>query len=107
MCTKIKIGVGDADFSNMHHLDSDGQALASNTSGARAARDIVQFVPLRECRNHGAELAAKVIHVYICIYMYIYVYICILYMYIYIYIYIYILYTYMHTYIHIYDIYRT
>jgi hypothetical protein len=37
-----KIGVGEADFSNMNHLDSDGQALTSNTTGARAVRDIVQ-----------------------------------------------------------------
>ena len=57
----IIVGVGDADFGNMTHLDSDDHKLRSPISGTTAARDIVQFVPMRECRNNGAELAAKVL----------------------------------------------
>eukprot|EP00802_Teleaulax_amphioxeia_P007980 Tamp_07988.p1 GENE.Tamp_07988~~Tamp_07988.p1 ORF type:complete len:535 (-),score=109.00 Tamp_07988:345-1949(-) len=58
----IIVGVGDSEFSNMHHLDSDDKALTSPITGARASRDIVQFVPMRECHNNGAELASKVLH---------------------------------------------
>jgi len=57
----IIVGVGDADFTNMEHLDSDDKKLTSPITGAQAARDIVQFVPMRECHNNGAELAAKVL----------------------------------------------
>ena len=57
----IIVGVGNADFSNMHHLDSDERALTTS-SGLKAVRDIVQFVPMRQCHNNGAELAAAVLH---------------------------------------------
>lgn len=38
----IIIGVGDADFSQMHQLDCDGGLLTHNRK--TASRDIVQFV---------------------------------------------------------------
>ncbi|KAG0576615.1 hypothetical protein KC19_5G094200 [Ceratodon purpureus] len=40
------VGVGNADFSAMDFLDSDDKKLTSQT-GRVAARDIVQFVPIR------------------------------------------------------------
>ncbi|CAD5115458.1 DgyrCDS4430 [Dimorphilus gyrociliatus] len=44
----IIVGVGSANFSAMNELDSDDVKL---TSGGRTAeRDIVQFVPFRECQ---------------------------------------------------------
>nr|GMD43706.1 protein BONZAI 3-like [Ipomoea batatas] len=44
----LVIGVGNADFTQMEILDADnGQRLESST-GRVAARDIVQFVPMRE-----------------------------------------------------------
>ncbi|KAJ1349656.1 hypothetical protein KIN20_005253 [Parelaphostrongylus tenuis] len=42
----IIVGVGDAEFENMHELDSDDRALSQG--GHTAQRDIVQFVPLRD-----------------------------------------------------------
>ncbi|PHT48728.1 Protein BONZAI 3 [Capsicum baccatum] len=45
------VGVGSADFSQMEVLDADnGQRLESST-GRRATRDIVQFVPMREVHS--------------------------------------------------------
>lgn len=38
----VIVGVGSADFSGMHALDSDNQLLRSGAN--EAARDIVQFV---------------------------------------------------------------
>jgi hypothetical protein len=38
----IIVGVGDADFSKMKELDSDGQLISFG--GQTAVRDIVQFV---------------------------------------------------------------
>lgn len=38
----IIVGVGSADFTDMHRLDSDKSLLELN--GKKAARDIVQFV---------------------------------------------------------------
>ena len=43
----IIVGVGEADFKAMEFLDGDGGVLKSLT-GEPVARDIVQFVPLRE-----------------------------------------------------------
>ena len=40
------IGIGNADFSSMHFLDSDNKRLA-NKFGKEARRDIVQFVAVR------------------------------------------------------------
>ena len=54
----IIVGVGGADFSQMDRLDGDNGHLV-NTSGQRAARDIVQFVPFRRFKNDPASLAKQ------------------------------------------------
>jgi hypothetical protein len=46
----IIVGVGGADFSLMNFLDGDDGALKSS-SGHRAKRDIVQFVPFRDFKQ--------------------------------------------------------
>lgn len=51
------VGVGNADFSAMEVLDSDGKLLQSRTTNRTAARDIVQFVPLSEFKGPGMEHA--------------------------------------------------
>jgi hypothetical protein len=45
----IIVGIGSADFSDMHILDSDDCRLRSGN--LLAERDIVQFVPFRDYRN--------------------------------------------------------
>eukprot|EP00301_Raphidiophrys_heterophryoidea_P021886 c6181_g1_i1.p1 GENE.c6181_g1_i1~~c6181_g1_i1.p1 ORF type:complete len:517 (+),score=140.89 c6181_g1_i1:69-1619(+) len=52
----VIVGVGPADFSAMNALDSDKGALSHN--GQQAARDIVQFVPIRDHLNSPEQLAA-------------------------------------------------
>ncbi|MFT7816862.1 copine-2-like [Arapaima gigas] len=54
----IIVGVGNADFSAMEFLDSDGSLLRSST-GEVAVRDIVQFVPFRDFRHAPRETLAK------------------------------------------------
>mmetsp|Transcript_15009 Transcript_15009/g.56934 ORF Transcript_15009/g.56934 Transcript_15009/m.56934 type:complete len:523 (+) Transcript_15009:482-2050(+) len=58
----IIVGVGDADFSNMHVLDGDEHRLR-NRSGKEAVRDIVQFVPFRALASlfQEADLARAVL----------------------------------------------
>ena len=51
----IIVGVGTADFSNMGTLDGDNGLYGSN--GAKAQRDIVQFVPFRDVGMNGDVLA--------------------------------------------------
>lgn len=41
------VGVGGADFTEMEHLDSDRHKLPASDGNRLTARDIVQFVPLR------------------------------------------------------------
>jgi len=53
----IIIGVGTADFSSMHLLDSDGKLLSNGRS--QAARDIVQFVPYNKFASAGAITLAQ------------------------------------------------
>lgn len=53
----IIIGVGNADFSSMHALDSDEERL-TDQYGARAERDIVQFVSFRDFTQGGSGLGA-------------------------------------------------
>jgi hypothetical protein len=56
----IIIGVGNADFSEMRELDSDGKLLSAG--GRTAARDIVQFVAYNTAIVGGAgELAQQVL----------------------------------------------
>jgi len=50
----IIIGVGDADFSDMHKLDGDNMSLKSSV-GVRGARDIVQFCAMNEFRGMQGE----------------------------------------------------
>jgi hypothetical protein len=56
----IIIGVGDADFSKMEKLDSDGEIL-SNKQGIKAKRDIIQFVPFNKFRHLGADKLAEMV----------------------------------------------
>ena len=56
----IIVGVGAADFSEMHELDSDDALLSAG--GKTAVRDIVQFVALRDFSG-GSSAAALAEHV--------------------------------------------
>lgn len=56
----IIIGIGNADFSSMERLDSDGVQL-KDREGRIAERDIVQFVPYNLYKHHPGLLAAKVL----------------------------------------------
>uniref|UniRef100_A0A8C8RZH3 Copine 6 n=1 Tax=Pelusios castaneus TaxID=367368 RepID=A0A8C8RZH3_9SAUR len=53
----IIVGVGNADFSDMRALDDEDGTQAS--SGERAARDIVQFVPFREFKKAPPAALAR------------------------------------------------
>lgn len=57
----IIVGIGNSDFTNMNLLDGDKKALKSKKTGKTANRDIVQFVPFRECLNNPQLLAMKVL----------------------------------------------
>ncbi|XP_063902647.1 copine-3-like [Zophobas morio] len=52
----IIVGVGDSDFSKMGVLDADVVPLRSS-EGQQMARDIVQFVPFRECLGIPSKLS--------------------------------------------------
>lgn len=54
----IVIGVGNGDFGAMNRLDNDGQPPLKDCNGRSAKRDIVQFVPLRNCPD-GKTLQAE------------------------------------------------
>jgi Copine/C2 domain len=56
----VIIGVGESDFSDMDQLDGDDRILKSS-SGHRAERDIVQFVPFRKYLGAPEVLVAKVL----------------------------------------------
>ncbi|XP_012696621.1 copine-1 isoform X3 [Clupea harengus] len=56
----IIVGVGEADFKAMEFLDGDGGVLKSLT-GEPVARDIVQFVPLREFSSAPKEALAQTV----------------------------------------------
>ncbi len=51
----IIVGIGNADFGSMNKLDNDTGLMLKDKNGVPAKRDIVQFVPIRECPN-GATL---------------------------------------------------
>ena len=55
----IIVGVGAADFTDMHTLDADDAPLAAG--GRTAVRDIVQFVGFRETARGGPAALAKVL----------------------------------------------
>ena len=52
----IIVGVGNADFSKMEELDSDGGLLRDN-HGRTAKRDIVQFVEFNKLMHSPSALA--------------------------------------------------
>lgn len=56
----IIVGVGHENFKNMEVLDDD-QGNLRDSKGQKLKRDIVQFVPYRECGN-GPALAREVLH---------------------------------------------
>eukprot|EP00735_Rhodelphis_limneticus_P014685 TRINITY_DN8755_c0_g1::TRINITY_DN8755_c0_g1_i1::g.23877::m.23877 TRINITY_DN8755_c0_g1::TRINITY_DN8755_c0_g1_i1::g.23877 ORF type:complete len:524 (+),score=111.99,sp/Q8BT60/CPNE3_MOUSE/38.67/3e-113,Copine/PF07002.11/5.6e-42,C2/PF00168.25/3.1e-10,C2/PF00168.25/3.6e-14,vWA-TerF-like/PF10138.4/0.0019 TRINITY_DN8755_c0_g1_i1:163-1734(+) len=56
----VIVGVGEASFTSMHVLDSDNQMLKAS-GGKEAVRDIVQFVPFRECQETPGMLAHEVL----------------------------------------------
>jgi len=51
----IIVGVGEEDFSSMEFLDADKRVLKSSATGTVAARDIVQFVALRDFLGKQGE----------------------------------------------------
>ncbi|TPX62249.1 hypothetical protein PhCBS80983_g00457 [Powellomyces hirtus] len=55
----VIVGVGNADFTNMHTLDGDDAPLVSN--GRRCERDIVQFVPFNQYSGNPHLLAKEVL----------------------------------------------
>lgn len=50
----VIVGVGNADFSDMHRLDGDTVAL-HDSSGQKQQRDIVQFVPMNDFNQQSGE----------------------------------------------------
>ncbi len=54
----IIVGVGNADFSNMERLDADKDPLVAS-NGVKAARDLVQFVPMRDVARQGPGAVAE------------------------------------------------
>ena len=56
----IIVGVGNADFSKMEELDSDGGLLRDN-HGRAAKRDIVQFVEFNKLMHTHSALAEEVL----------------------------------------------
>lgn len=55
----IIVGVGRADFTNMNTLDGDNGLYSS--SGKKALRDIVQFVPFRDVGGNQDLLARELL----------------------------------------------
>ena len=56
----IIIGLGNADFTNMVFLDHDNDKLV-NSKGAKASRDLVQFVPFLKYEANPELLAIEVL----------------------------------------------
>lgn len=52
------VGVGPADFSSMEKLDGDEVRLV-NRQGKRSARDMVQFVPMRDFAGKSSHMLAR------------------------------------------------
>ena len=55
----VIVGVGKANFDAMERLDGDDGNRLCNSQGRLAARDIVQFVPFRQCAGNADRLAAE------------------------------------------------
>jgi hypothetical protein len=56
----VIVGVGEDQFGNMNTLDADEVPLV-DSKGKRMDRDIVQFVPFRDCGNNPALLSKEVL----------------------------------------------
>eukprot|EP00357_Protocruzia_adherens_P001906 CAMPEP_0115012566 /NCGR_PEP_ID=MMETSP0216-20121206/24822_1 /TAXON_ID=223996 /ORGANISM="Protocruzia adherens, Strain Boccale" /LENGTH=531 /DNA_ID=CAMNT_0002381665 /DNA_START=35 /DNA_END=1630 /DNA_ORIENTATION=+ len=56
----VIVGVGNADFGNMDTLDADDVPLVDK-NGVKMQRDIVQFVPFRECNSSIQNLRKEVL----------------------------------------------
>ncbi|KAK2365105.1 protein BONZAI [Trifolium repens] len=54
------VGVGSADFTSMEVLDADNERLI-NSAGRVAARDIVQFVPMREVQRGNISVVQSLL----------------------------------------------
>lgn len=59
----VIVGVGDADFTDMHVLDADDTPLIHSITRKLMSNDIVQFVPMREVKrsNNQFNLAKEVL----------------------------------------------
>ena len=55
------IGVGNANFDNMDRLDGDNGHMRHPRTGQKAARDIVQFVPMREFGHNTPRLTKELL----------------------------------------------
>ena len=56
----IIIGIGNGDFSKMDVLDADENPLY-DSSGRKADRDLVQFVPYNKFKDNPQRLAEQVL----------------------------------------------
>ena len=56
----VIVGVGKDDFANMDMLDADERPLV-DSRGVKMDRDIVQFVPFRDCGNSPSVLTKEVL----------------------------------------------
>lgn len=56
----VIVGVGKDDFGNMDTLDADDTPLV-DSRGVKMDRDIVQFVPFRDCANSPSMLTKEVL----------------------------------------------
>lgn len=59
-CSVIIIGIGNGNFTNMDILDADENPLY-DSSGRKADRDLVQFVPFNKFKGNAERLAAEVL----------------------------------------------
>ena len=55
------IGVGKANFDNMERLDGDDGHMRHPKTGQKAARDIVQFVPMRDFAHDTHRLTKELL----------------------------------------------
>jgi hypothetical protein len=55
----IIVGIGNANFENMNTLDGDNGLY--NSSGVKASRDIVQFVPFNQVQMNSDLLAQELL----------------------------------------------
>ena len=56
----IILGIGNGNFDNMDILDADENPLY-DSSGTKADRDLVQFVPFNKFKDNAEKLAEEVL----------------------------------------------